>query len=350
MEKTMSLINRYIHEVGRHLPRKNRADILAELQSLLSDTLEDRTSGEPSEEDVVALLEEFGPPKKVAASYYPEGQYLIGPTLFPVFRLVVVIAIASVIGAQLLSVGISLFFTDGTINLLDFFRGIMTSIPVVLGSVVIAFIILQWFEVKADITEDAWKPQNLPEITDFESVKRWERIIGIVGAVFILGLLAIYQGRIGYVVSFPGGDFYENPVIVRYFGLISLVLILSIVLDTYLLWQGRWQNLTRIAKVGLDMFSIAVLALLVQGHTAWLVERNVSWFSPNLENFGDKIAGTQVVGMQFFRMAFGIALIVTIVEVIVMGFRLIRANMIRGFQPISIPLRKSENSPPGESG
>jgi hypothetical protein len=344
----MSLIDRYIHEVGRHLPRKNRADIQAELRSLLVDTLEDRTSGEPTEADIIAVLEEFGPPKKVAASYFPDGQYLIGPTLFPVFKLVVVIAIASVIGAQLLSVGISLFFTNGTINLIDFFRGIMTSIPVVLGSVVIAFVILQWFDVKADIHDDSWDPQELPEISEFESVKRWERIIGIVGGVFILGLLAVYQGRIGYV-SYPGGDFYENPVIAQYFGLISIALLLSIALDIYLLWQGRWQNLTRIAKVTLDIFSIAILALLVQGHTAWLVERNASWFFSDLGKLGDMIAGTQVVGMQFFRMAFGIALIVTIIEVVVMGFRLIRANTLGGFKAISVPLGKTGNTQSGNS-
>ena len=76
----MELIDRYVYDVGRYLPRKNRADIQAELRSLLMDTLESRVKGEPSEEDVVALLKEFGPPEKVAASYWPEGQYLIGPT------------------------------------------------------------------------------------------------------------------------------------------------------------------------------------------------------------------------------------------------------------------------------
>ena len=38
----MDLIDRYVHEVGRYLPRKNRADIQAELRSLLIDTLEAR--------------------------------------------------------------------------------------------------------------------------------------------------------------------------------------------------------------------------------------------------------------------------------------------------------------------
>ena len=35
----MKLIDRYIAEVGRHLPRKQRADIEAEIRSTLEDIL-----------------------------------------------------------------------------------------------------------------------------------------------------------------------------------------------------------------------------------------------------------------------------------------------------------------------
>ena len=41
----MNIIDRYLHEVGRFLPRKNREDILAEIRSHLSDTLEERVQG-----------------------------------------------------------------------------------------------------------------------------------------------------------------------------------------------------------------------------------------------------------------------------------------------------------------
>ncbi|GAF71800.1 unnamed protein product, partial [marine sediment metagenome] len=96
----MSLIDRYVYEVGRHLPRKNRSDIQVELRSSLIDALEDRAGREPTEAEIVELLKEFGPPKVVAASYYPEGQYLIGPPLYPLFRLLAGIVLAAVLGAQ----------------------------------------------------------------------------------------------------------------------------------------------------------------------------------------------------------------------------------------------------------
>ncbi len=58
----MSLIDRYVYEVGRHLPRNNRSDIQAELRSSLIDALEDRAGHEPTEDEIVELLKEFGPP------------------------------------------------------------------------------------------------------------------------------------------------------------------------------------------------------------------------------------------------------------------------------------------------
>jgi hypothetical protein len=105
----MELIDRYVHEVGRQLPRKNRTDIQAELQSTLVDTLEARVEGEPSQDDEVELLKEFGPPQKVAASYWPEGQYLIGPRLYQLFRMVVGIALTVFVIVQLVLLGVAWF-------------------------------------------------------------------------------------------------------------------------------------------------------------------------------------------------------------------------------------------------
>jgi len=71
----MNLIERYLHEVRRYLPAKNREDILAEIRSHLTDTLEERVKGEPGEEDMASLLKEMGSPRKLAASY-PGGDPL----------------------------------------------------------------------------------------------------------------------------------------------------------------------------------------------------------------------------------------------------------------------------------
>ena len=54
----MNLIDRYVTEVGKHLPRKNRVDIEAELRSTLEDMLEDRSkqTGRQADEALAAEL------------------------------------------------------------------------------------------------------------------------------------------------------------------------------------------------------------------------------------------------------------------------------------------------------
>src|SRR5688572_16186169 len=80
-EYEMGLIDRYIAEVGRHLPEKDRSDIEAEIRSLIEDMLEERgRTVKTADEKVRAeTLEQLGDPQLLAAKYSPPKRYLIGP-------------------------------------------------------------------------------------------------------------------------------------------------------------------------------------------------------------------------------------------------------------------------------
>lgn len=333
----MSLIDRYVHDVGRHLPRKNRADIQAELRSSLIDALEDRAGQDPAEADVAELLKEFGPPQVVAASYYPEGQYLIGPPLYSLFRLVAGIVLAAVLGAQLLAWGVGYFIAQEPFTPLEAVVGLLNSIPAALGMLVIVFVILQWFDVRPETEDEPWDPNNLPEISELETVNRGERVFGITMGIIILVILGFFPESIGFVTTF-GSELFTNPVIAQYIGLITFSLLFGIGLDIYLLWQGRWGTTTRIAKITANLLSVAILFLLVQGHTVWLAEHGSTGFFATLELLPDNInGGWQVIGMEAFRLGFGVALIITSIETVVMILRLVRANMMSGFSPETLP-------------
>jgi len=332
----MSLIDRYIHEVGRHLPRKIRSDIQAELRSLLIDALEDRAGREPAEDEVAEMLKEFGVPKQVAASYYPEGQYLIGPALYPLFRMVAGIVLAAVLGAQLLAWGVTYFIAQNLIAPLGALEGLMNSIPSALGMVVIVFAILQWFEVRPETEGEPWNPESLPEINEAETVKRGERVFGIVMGIVILVVLVFFPESIGFVKS-PGSGLFTNPVIAQYIGWISFSLLVGIGLDIYLLWQRRWGTTTRLVKIAANLLSVTILFLLVQGYTAWLESHGPSGFFAAIERLSDISEGWQVIGMEAFRLAFGVALIIISLETLVMIFRFVRANLKSGFSPKTLP-------------
>lgn len=322
----MSLIDRYIHEVGRYLPRKNRADIQAELRSSVIDSLEDRFGPEPTEDEMAGFLKEFGRPREVAASYFPEGQYLIGPRLYPLFQMIAWIVVAAVLGAQLLAWGVGIFIAEESFSILEILGSLVNSIPVSLGWLVITFMILQRFDVQPDLEDESWDPQTLPQINEKENLKRGELIVGLVFSILILVLVFFFPQWIGFITT-PGGKFYPNPVIIQYLSWVKVSLLAGITLDIFLLWQGRWGTATRIVKIAVNLISIAVLALLIQGHNAWLAARGAAELFYTIESIsGITDGGWEVIGMHGFRLAFGIALIVTIIETLKSIYRLVRSR------------------------
>jgi len=335
----MSLIDRYIHEVGRFLPRKNRGDIQAELRSSVVDSLEDRFGPEASESEIGKLLKEFGSPRDVAASYHPQGQYLIGPVLYPLFRMVAWIVVAAVFGAQALAWSIGIFVSGESFSVLEMLASLVNSIPVSLGWVLITFMILQYFNAKPDFEEESWDPKSLPEINTEEEIKRGELITGLVFSVLIFVLVTFFPQWIGFITT-PGGKFYPNPVLIQYLGLIKISLVAGIGLDIFLLWKGRWGSVTRIAKIAVSLLSITVLVFLVQGHNSWLSARTAGGFFEAIEAIGDIADGSwELVGMHAFRLAFIVALIVTVLETLVSIYRLIKSSLASDLTPEQFVLK-----------
>jgi len=326
----MELIDRYVNEVGRHLPRKDRADIQVELQSTLVDMLEDRVEGEPSQEDVVALLKEFGSPQKVAASYWPQGQYLIGPSLFPLFRMVLGIVLTVFIIVQLVLVGIAVVFNQEILtflSVLDIFSEMIGSAFVSFGIVVIVFAILQRFDVRPDTVDADWDPRELPQVEQVDTVSRGGRVAEITFSLVIIAFLLLLPDKIGVVVT-PGTEIILNPVIGTYIPLIILSISLGVVLDIILLWRGRWETGTRLAKIGTNLFGLYMLAVLLSGHNAWIAQQGASGFLSFLEVLPDVAFSDQesvlILGMHAFRLGFSIGLIVISIDTIKMVYQLIK--------------------------
>lgn len=322
----MEIIERYLNAVGRNLTKKGREDLLAEIRSHLEDSLDERTHGKPTEEDAVALLKEVGSPRKMAASYSPQLQYLVGPELYPLFSMVIRIVLAATIGAQLLALGIDYWNGAGNTVITQTLLGLVTSIPASVGWVVVVFMILQNAGVKPKLDED-WDPRSLPAIENEDEIKRGELIFGITAGSIFLALLAVMPEKIG-VYNFSNGEFFVNPIILQYLPLICASLLVGIGLDIYLLWRGSWNIASRAVQFAADLLAIVVLALLYQGHTEWLAARGSTgmFYSINLLN-GDFSSSFQIFGMEAFRMAFGVALVVIVVQTIVKIVKMILKSL-----------------------
>jgi hypothetical protein len=152
-----NLVDTYVSEVGRRLPKKIRADIEAEIRSILQDMLDERSqkSGKSMDEEMtLEVLRADGSPDKVAATYLGD-RYLIGPRLFPTFLLVLRIDLMVVgIGAAI-SLGVALYQTISTPYhdfqiVVSAIGNLIVTLLFVLGNVVLIFSILEWALFRAD--------------------------------------------------------------------------------------------------------------------------------------------------------------------------------------------------------
>jgi hypothetical protein len=332
----MELIDRYVAEVGRHLPARKRADIEAELRSSLIDNMEARSQGEPTQQDVVELLQEVGPPQKMAASYWPEGQYLIGPGLYPLFRMVVGIALLVVIIVQLVLLGVALVFRPESLPVAGFLDDFVPTIVSVFGWVVLAFAVMQRLGVRPQIEEERWDPRDLPPAQDIEPFSPVGTGVEIGLGLVVIVLLTLLPQQLPQVLP-PSVQIYISPVLLQYLPLLVLSVVLGVGLNVILLVRGKWETGTQVAKIVLNLFGIGILALLINGHTTWLVEHNAAGFFTAIERLpqGGQIntQAAEIVAMQVYRMVFIVALFGTVIDTLRIGWRLAKHLIGRSGAP-----------------
>ncbi len=291
-----NLIERYIAEIGKHLPIKDRADIQKEIRSTLEDMLEERSrkAGQAAEEEmVVDLLKEFGKPEDVAASYLPERR-LIGPQLYPIFSLVSWIALPILAAVLLITLGIGLFSAD--LTPLETLKGIGNLLMQVgsalvsaFGSIVLTFAILERVfgtrnikvKVKGEVLqhmpgvmfkiegeEKPWDPRDLPEVQDVEKFSIPGLVAEIIFTIAAIVVFNFFPQIIGFG-TLHNSDWTFLPLLseafFRYLPFVNALWGLHIVLNLILLRQGRWEIATRWLRATLLVLGIVLAAFMLAG-------------------------------------------------------------------------------------
>jgi hypothetical protein len=274
----MSIIDNYIQAVGQDLPRKNRADIEAEIRSLIEDTLVDRSKAakRPVDEAMtVEVLKEFGPPEKMAASYRSKD-YLVGPRFYRTFLLVarIVIPVMAVFNLAVLMLGtIQSGFTWAGfgLDLLKAFGNFFNMSFMGLGWAVIVMAILDR-TVPETSKEEEFDPRKLQKAEEPEKeFKPWELIVDLIFTIIVIVLFNVYPDKVGlyYVASLGDTPVHFLPVLTaeffRYMPFFNVLWGLKVALDVYLLSQRTWTGGTRWAQIALSVLTMGVLFSLLVG-------------------------------------------------------------------------------------
>jgi hypothetical protein len=308
------LINRHVHEVGQSLPRKKRDDIQMELRSLLMDDLEERAAGqEPTTEMAAQLLLEYGKPDAMAARYLPE-QYLIGPRLFPFYRMIIFIVLAVVTFGLLVSFAIA-FIAGGMEDIISaassFLSAIFQGGLSAFAFVTIIFAIIERIagqKFNFD-NESEWNPYDLSPVEkkDRSRINRPELVAGIVFYLFVIVLFNYYPQWIIMVESLESGAALLPilaPEFSAYIPILTVYWSLTILLKILLLWRGRWERVSRLLEFGLHLFNLFIIFQIVTGGPI----TTMAWLD------------------KFIRFGLWIGIVVGSIEALVQLFRLIQGE------------------------
>jgi hypothetical protein len=271
----MNLIDRYVTEVGKHLPRKTHIDIEAELRSTLEDMLDDRSqqTGRPADETLSSeLLQEFGAPRKVAETYQTHP-YLIGPRMFPIYtRVLKIVFFAVILGLSIATVASLIGSNMAPPEILGalgkFVASLANALMIAIGNVTLIFAILERTLPSSEFKDTGeWTPADLTQEPDPRQVKVGEMITSIVFTLAGLIILNFYPKILG-VWNLENGEWRQiislSDAFFNYLPWINLAGFLTIVLNIILLRKGTWNEITRWAHLGINFFEIGIAVALLR--------------------------------------------------------------------------------------
>lgn len=264
----MELIDVYLDKVSIYLQTNDssKADIRNELESDIYAQIEEKEAAfqrSLNEDEVLGILQKLGPPLEVASQYMPQ-QYLIGPSLFPYFRMTLK---KSLLVIFILHIAIylmtALTTNDTSINSttnLNIFYGLITTALVV----TLIFAILERSGESFNIF-DQWNAKTLLLSTRGVNTTNGDLITDIItGSITVLWLNDLIVFNNQFTIS---GHLYAislSPDWAQIIFPLSLLLIFSVALSSYVLLANQWQKKSIILQIIIDLNSIGIALYLMQ--------------------------------------------------------------------------------------
>ena len=184
------LVERYIYEVVKRIPKKMREEIKMELIGLIED-MKDRGAS------IEEVLEELGSPSEFAKRYRDENSYVIGPDYYDNYIWILKIgAIAILISALVSGLVNSVIDAESAKDFVKEFmkEGLTVAISglwSMVGVVTVIFFALERMKVKVDVKpEEKWTLDKLPVLPD-EKV-RISRVGSIIAIMFYIVSIGIF--------------------------------------------------------------------------------------------------------------------------------------------------------------
>jgi len=367
-DKDNELMERYIYQVVRRLPKDQRDDVSMELRELIGDMAEEKGS-------VREALTSLGDPSEFAKKYAGESRCLIGPLYYDTYWKVMKIALAcTLIASFVIAIlhGILYDFDPGEYSDMG---GIVSSASELFGStladlvtsalgifatVTLVFMIMEHYKVDLDDGKaatwsveklppnkdgsksgtdgknTAWTPDRLTPVPGKKAkLPRGDSIADIVFTV-IFGAIILFAPQIiaGIWVFEEGGE--QVTEVIPLFNLEKWNLIMPFILVSFLvglidaiyrLIVGRYTIKVMVSNIITGLIQIVIAVILVKGLPTW---------NPDLSNqieafitvkFPEMEFATYFDPVGFSNIFLGFIVFVIALEMIVTVYRTLRFGL-----------------------
>lgn len=183
----MKNLERYLKALKKHLPKKDRDDIVLELKTLILDEFEETNQ---TEQDLNDILLRMGDPRMVASNY--TNKALLSKEIEPLYLLILKIVSGAVTLGLVVASLVDVVFTTQEFSITAVVLALLFAIPDILMAIISAIgmitIIFYFIDKKVTFPTPAFELSSLPDLEDnpFKINKTVELIKIALSAVFII--------------------------------------------------------------------------------------------------------------------------------------------------------------------
>lgn len=266
------MIDRYIYAVTRELPKNQREEISREIRGLIEDMMEQGEASLSREEKVTRALEELGDPKVFAHRYLAKERYLIGPSYFDKYLLVLkIVALSIFIGISIAWGLASIFSIESLVKALsNYLSSLFSALLYGAAWVTGIFALLEYYEVSLDKEnrQKEWEPSQLPLLPEKKAtISRGESIFSIIFMTIFLSVFFFAPEKIGiYYKVGAEWDFirlFTSQGLASFRIIIFIVFALNILIELIKIIKGRWTLKIAIATSILGFLSSALFIFFI---------------------------------------------------------------------------------------
>lgn len=315
--KEQELMERYIYQVVRRLPKEQRREVGLELQELIADMMEATGSMEE-------VLSKLGDPAEFAKKYQDSDHYLIGPeyydnyiwfvkivlicTLIPVLAVGIIEAVRE--GAGLTEANlVQAIITSVIYGIVNGIVNILISCIGAFGGVTLMFAMMERYKIKFDMKKqkawsvsdlgddftgkkEIWTPNYLSPVPHQKAlIRRSDSIVSIVFIVIFCVLLIFAPQFFGAILK-SGDGIRIVPVfnLSQWYMILPvfvLILVIELANEIFRLVVGHYDKLVMISTVVSSFIQMVLTFIIFKVFPLW----NPNFVTELQIGMGDRVDG-----------------------------------------------------------